>query len=405
MFAGALRTRPMRRTAAAHSFVAPFAWRTAEGALKSMMLVRAVHHDSTDAIPRALEACAGQFDSVHVVCWDRFGLGLSSSDEIAGVRIWRFTRSAPRRSFRLIITLMAYQLWVIRAIMRQRPLIVQALDFESALAASLACRITGAKLIYDVRDPIAHTAGFGGAIGRVVGALDLWSMYSTCAFVVPAPARVACIPRRLLRTRPVVVVRNTCHDGWSVVASEERQATGVVTVALLGHLSPSRGASCLLGMSRRLPWVKLIVAGKVRDQRLLQDVELHQSAKWLGLLSREETWRVMYRSTAVALLYDPSVPVNRMAAPNKYFEALMVGTPVLVSAGMPMAQEVEREGLGLVVPYGEPEALERALSLLRDGERVAAVRRRCREYFLAEYRIEDDLARYRSFYQDLVRCC
>jgi glycosyltransferase involved in cell wall biosynthesis len=67
---------------------------------------------------------------------------------------------------------------------------------------------------------------------------------------------------------------------------------------------------------------------------------------------------------AVAALYDPKVPNNRYAAPNKVFEAAMLSKPVIVSEGTAIAELVRSTGFGLVVPYGDRTALREALERL-----------------------------------------
>ena len=45
-------------------------------------------------------------------------------------------------------------------------------------------------------------------------------------------------------------------------------------------------------------------------------------------MSHSDAMARMEASDAVALLYDPSVVANRYAAPNKFYEAMMIGRPV-----------------------------------------------------------------------------
>ena len=66
----------------------------------------------------------------------------------------------------------------------------------------------------------------------------------------------------------------------------------------------------------------------------------------------------------VAALYDPNVPNNRYAAPNKVFEAMMCAKPVITSDGIAITDLVRSVGCGVVVPYGDRAALQRALEQL-----------------------------------------
>jgi glycosyltransferase involved in cell wall biosynthesis len=67
---------------------------------------------------------------------------------------------------------------------------------------------------------------------------------------------------------------------------------------------------------------------------------------------------------AVLATYDPSVEINRLAAPYKLYEALMLGKPVIASIGTLPGRLVQEEGVGLAVTYGSVEELAGAFRYL-----------------------------------------
>src|SRR5690606_28259584 len=64
-------------------------------------------------------------------------------------------------------------------------------------------------------------------------------------------------------------------------------------------------------------------------------------------------------------LYDPRVPNNRYASPNKLFEAMLCGKPIVVNGGTSMTSIVPDSGCGMVVPYGDSESFREAILLLK----------------------------------------
>ena len=62
----------------------------------------------------------------------------------------------------------------------------------------------------------------------------------------------------------------------------------------------------------------------------------------------------------IAIMYDPAYGVNQMASPNKLFEAMALGKPVVVSRNTSIDVLVERRKIGWAIEY-DAEAL---LSLL-----------------------------------------
>lgn len=373
--------------------------------MSHLVLVRASRHDVTPAIPRALEASEGLFERVAILCWSRGADGLPPQENQGGVEIHRFGGTVPARSWSTVLAVARFGIWIAWHLLRRRPRYIQVCDLESAAPTAIVSLLFGGRVIYDMRDPFADSYGVGPALRRVAYALD-WLVMARCtAFVVPTAERVAYLGR-WGRTRSVCIVRNTCHDvlkDLDDVRAAPDSDPAVVRLAYFGYLVATRGSRELLDLcDAEQGGVELWVAGQCREAGLLEALARTPGAHWLGLLPRREALARMRDADAVLLLYDPEVPVNRIAAPNKYFEALMTGTPVIVSRGMSLAKEVEGRSLGLVVDYGNQEALRETVGKLRDPHLREYLGRHCRQYYLDHCRLELDLARYRQFYRSLV---
>jgi len=370
--------------------------------LPSLTLVRASLHDITPAIPRAVEAAEGLFETVRVLCWNRGAAALPRHQVVDGIEVQRYGRRPPRRSWRTVLFVLAYALWVARRLLAQRPDVVQVCDLESAIAAVPVARLTGARVIYDMRDPFAESYRFPAGLARFAYSLDWLVMAGVSAFVIPAEERRAYLGR--WARRPVCVVRNTCHDELAQVPADSevgsRPTPRTVRIAYLGYLVDTRGADQLLDLCRRHGGeVELWVAGLCRSAALEARLTATAGVHWLGRLPRPRALALMRDVDVVSLLYDPAVRVNRIAAPNKYYEALMAATPVLMSEGMSLAGELRRHGAGWVVSYGDASALDRVVDELADSQQRQRLARAARSWFLAECRLEEELVRYRDFYR------
>ena len=78
----------------------------------------------------------------------------------------------------------------------------------------------------------------------------------------------------------------------------------------------------------------------------------------------------IYNELAHVLIatYDPSLKNNRLGAPNKLFESMSSGRPIVVTKGSFAGQIVERTGCGLTVNYEGRIALVAILKLLENNE-------------------------------------
>src|SRR2546428_13167600 len=136
------------------------------------------------------------------------------------------------------------------------------------------------------------------------------------------------------------------------------------TVFYGGMIAKDRGLLDLLAACESTG-ARLIVAGHGPDEAaLLPHLESSPASMFLATVPYDEVLRRTAASHVVAALYDPNVPNNRYAAPNKVFEAMMCAKPVITSDGIAIADLVRSVGCGVVVRYGDRPALQRALEQL-----------------------------------------
>jgi glycosyltransferase involved in cell wall biosynthesis len=67
----------------------------------------------------------------------------------------------------------------------------------------------------------------------------------------------------------------------------------------------------------------------------------------------------------VLCMFDPSSPLHRIGSPNKLYEAMAAGRPLIASAGTYVGDFVQAHGVGIVAPH-DIEGLRKAALHLRD---------------------------------------
>jgi glycosyltransferase involved in cell wall biosynthesis len=110
--------------------------------------------------------------------------------------------------------------------------------------------------------------------------------------------------------------------------------------------------------------VELVLAGPIIDKNIIDDIAAHPaSVTYIGWIPSYE--EILNRSLSADMLFrfsDPALPTkNKYASPNKLFEAMMCGKPILVSDNSSMASIVRHNNCGLVVPYGDRGAIKEAI--------------------------------------------
>jgi glycosyltransferase involved in cell wall biosynthesis len=196
----------------------------------------------------------------------------------------------------------------------------------------------------------------------------------------------------------VSIVRNTPKveftefpTAWGPPAGDATSTT----LAFVGGLEPMRGLEAALEMLaaavRRAPELRLRIIG---DGRWKGDLEAHARALGVGshveFTGRRDYQRALFevQRADVGLIPHRVTEHTNSTIPNKLFEYMLLGKPVLATGMTPVRRVLEEADCGLV--YRSREEGVEALMRLRDG----AVRRRLgdngRRAVLDRYRWDHD---------------
>jgi glycosyltransferase involved in cell wall biosynthesis len=136
----------------------------------------------------------------------------------------------------------------------------------------------------------------------------------------------------------------------------------------VGKLIPLHGLETILAAARLAPELRLNVVGSGQLEQLLQR-DRPANVDWTTWLAYEQLPAVLRGSKAALGIFGTSTKAARVI-PNKAFQALATGTP-LVTADSPAARELLTDGeSALLVPPGDPEALAAALRRLAADEEL-----------------------------------
>ncbi len=202
----------------------------------------------------------------------------------------------------------------------------------------------------------------------------------------PAARVLERIDRHAFRSADLVVADTDAHarflaqlasrDDIAVcfVGAEERmfrpawEPRTPFTVFFVGKLIPLQGVETIVAASRAAPELPFRIVGSGQLAPLLADLPPNvQHVPWVEY----ERLPAELRSAGCALGIFGTTAKAQRVIPNKAFQALACGTP-LVTADTPAARELLTDGeSALLVPPGAPAALAEALRRLATDEALA----------------------------------
>jgi glycosyltransferase involved in cell wall biosynthesis len=304
--------------------------------------------------------------TVHALGWDRTG-SLPQQELREGLPVYRLpVRAEFGRGMGNLPQLLRWQWGLWRWLLRHRKEydIIHACDFDTILPALWIKAMHGKKVVYDIYDFYAdHLRATPAFAKTLIRRVDLWAIGRSDALILVDDARTAQVVGS--KPRQMAIVYNSPEDVSGEFNQVNARAPGSLRLAYIGLLQVERGLLEVLSVLRQHPEWRLDLAGFGGDQeQILAAASDLPNVSWHGRVSYPQALQLSAGADVLFATYDPTIPNHRYSSPNKIYEAMMLGKPVIVAAGTNMDRIVAEAECGCIVSYGDIASLEEALQVL-----------------------------------------
>jgi glycosyltransferase involved in cell wall biosynthesis len=346
-------------------------------------------------VSKNLATFASLFSAVHYIGCSR-GAGWASSAKPPNVTYHMYPRDLPLGP-RSIFGLPGFFRFVKDRLGVLAPDVVVATNEEAILPFTIGYLPRPRVLVCDLLDSLAIRT-----TGRLRHLWPLWRALSELA-LRDMDGLIEVTEERLARHR--VVPRHTAvvynAPTWQDYEPEEGIPRGAVFVS--GSISDGvSGLETLISAVERIPGLRIVFAGRPSGTWVKSTFLSHPRVLNLGEVSPARALRIAKGSLALFAHYRP-VNLNCVyAAPNKLFDAMMLGIPLLLNRECLVSAMAEREGFGVLTRYGDAQELEAALrGLLAKPSSVSDRFATAKQLFRQRYAWDHMGARYAELFRRL----
>jgi glycosyltransferase involved in cell wall biosynthesis len=245
-----------------------------------------------------------------------------------------------------------------------------------------------------LRQPIKHLVKFAETVAA----------HRMSGLVAATPA----IARRFQAINRNTVVVNNFPVASELAPLEEKEwSQRKISVCYIGGIGEGRGIRELLSATGQLTMlgVKLELAGWFSERVLYDELARTpewQHVKWLGVLDRQAIAKLLSEVRAGLVVFHPE-PNCVEAQPNKLFEYMSAGIPVIAS-DFPLWREIiAKTGCGILVDPHDPSAIADAISyLLTHDSEAEAMGRRGRAAVEKQFNWQQEECKLLAFYTKLA---
>jgi glycosyltransferase involved in cell wall biosynthesis len=325
--------------------------------------------------------------------WNREGIPSQDINSYI-VPLSLFRIKAPFGRPSLILYYPLFWTWILFKLFADRPSVVHAIDLDTLLPCTLYKLILRKRLVYDVHDR------FGGYVppkfNRLYKAINLVEeLLSKQADVLVTVSEKV---ERTFRFRP-----KNCHIIMNLSEDydlKRKPRDDILTLVYTGLICKDQGLEIVTAAVEGLNGVRLALAGRVADKELLDRMTKLPNVKYVGLLERAKSLELEASSDAMVVLYDLQYRKNQLSSPNKIFEAMMCGIPLITNMEVDLVKETD---CGIIVQYNIDQVRDAIIKLRDDSQLRNRLGNNGRKAFVEKYNWNNMEKKLYQLYGNLLR--
>lgn len=259
--------------------------------------------------------------------------------------------------------------------------VIHACDFDTAFAGSRAAKRCKKKLVYDIFDYYVDSFNVPGIFRGVIEGMDHKIINSADAVII-------CNEQRREQIRGTAPHELTVIHNSPAKTDLHRVSVpdSSVKIAYVGILQETRFLKEIAETVSQRSDCELHIGGfGMLDEYFKEMSEHYENIIYYGRLKYSDTLKLEAECDIMTAVYDPRIRNHYYAASNKFYEALMLGKPIIMAKNTGMSDIVEKYDIGVCMEYTK-EGFSGALDeLIRRRNEWAGISERMKRLYESSY--------------------
>ena len=220
---------------------------------------------------------------------------------------------------------------------------IVAVNFDSALPVFFASRLRRFPYVYEVLDEFALSYNFPKPIKKIAQSLDHLAMRHAKFVIHVDTNRVNYDKCRS------VIIENAPFDFYE--GKEKNYDSLAHSFAIIGHLSEIRGIDSILLFAKNHPEISFIMIGGIKSSKYKSMLQDYPNISYHPFMEQRKVFELIQNCCGIFSLYAPTTEINRLAASNKVYDAMMLGVPVITNQEVLNSKFIKEHEIGIIVDY------------------------------------------------------
>lgn len=258
-----------------------------------------------------------------------------------------------------------YVFFVVKNIFLYKPYIIHSVNEEIAFLVLLLKNIKYKIIVLDIFDSLILRINKNKKCYEIVKAITRLVYKRSDYIIVTDEARMKLLPQYL--HKKTLVVYNTPDVNESIDFSF--RANNIFTIGVIGSISQKKGLKELLCATENIDGIRIDCFGILADEYSRNVFIKNSKVFYKGMFSNEIAIQETAKCDLIFAFYEPSTLNNIYASPNKLFEAMYLGKPILMNSEVKMSKIISENDFGGTVPYYSVDGIKKVIKRYKEMDR------------------------------------
>lgn len=257
--------------------------------------------------------------------------------------------------------------------------IVHSCDYDTGEMAYKYCRKKLIKYVYDIYDYYVDSHPIPSLVRNFFENREIKVINNAELTIICTEER----KQQIIKASPkkLLVLHNS--PDIEFVPKEEIKYDYIYC----GALNDRRLLTEILELYPQNTDLRFLFGGKgAHVPQIIEMRDNYDNFDFLGAVSYGQVLRYEAKSHIISAIYDPQYRNHKLCAPNKFYEALALGKPVIVCKGTGIDNIVETNGIGKVIEYDANQFYDAVRQLLSNKDEMKRMGEKAREIYCREYK-------------------
>ena len=309
-------------------------------------------------------------NNVEIIAWDR-EKKYPKSEEISGIRINRVKVKGDENNF--LLHLCKLPIFYFNAFfkgLKSKCEIVHCHDLDTLPLGVIISKIKNCKIIYDAHEDYVGMVeqSIPDFFSKLLEKIEIKYMKKTDSIITVNEAVVKVLKNR--SDKDIEIVMN-CPPLKNIPSNIKiKKENSKFVLLYIGTIGPRRFLKETIDIVSKNKDFELRIGGNGSYKDIILKMsEKHKNIIFLGWVKADDIIKKSMEADALFVLDSPKTRNARVGLPNKVFEAMAIGKPIIVCKDTYAGKFVEKNKCGIAIPYDE-EAFVKAVMELKNNKEL-----------------------------------